>query len=62
LRSRVSPVCGKIIRVGRCGIEPVELVIGKDKKAYGRIKFATFQIRLNNLKKMIIEPALQKKR
>ena len=39
----------------------IELVIGKDKKAYGRTKFATFQIRLNDLKKMVIEPALQKK-
>jgi hypothetical protein len=39
----------------------IELVIGKDKKAYGRTKFGTFQIRLNDLKKMIIEPALQKK-
>jgi hypothetical protein len=33
----------------------------KDKKAYGRTKFGTFRIRLNDLKKMIIEPALQKK-
>jgi len=39
----------------------IELIVGKDKKAYGRTKFGTFQIRLNNLKKMIIEPALQKK-
>jgi hypothetical protein len=39
----------------------IELVIGKDKKGYGRTKFGTFQIRLNDLKKMIIEPALQKK-
>ncbi len=39
----------------------IELIIGKDKKAYGRTKFGTFQIRLNDLKKMIIEPALQKK-
>lgn len=39
----------------------IELVVGKDKKAYGRTKFGTFQIRLNDLKKMIIEPALQKK-
>lgn len=39
----------------------IELVIGKDKKAYGRTKFGTFQIRLNDLKKMIIVPALQKK-
>ena len=39
----------------------IELVIGKDKKAYGRTKFGTFQIRLNDLKKMIIEPVLQKK-
>jgi hypothetical protein len=39
----------------------IELVIGKDKKVYGRTKFGTFQIRLNDLKKMIIEPALQKK-
>jgi hypothetical protein len=38
----------------------VELVIGKDKKTYGRIKFAAFCIRLNDLKKMIIESALQK--
>jgi hypothetical protein len=39
----------------------IELVVGKDKKAYGRTKYGTFQIRLNELKKMIIEPALQKK-
>jgi len=39
----------------------IELVIGKDKKAYGRTKFGTFQILINDLKKMIIEPALQKK-
>jgi hypothetical protein len=39
----------------------IELIIGKDKKAYGRTKFGAFQIRLNDLKKMIIEPALQKK-
>lgn len=39
----------------------IELVIGKDKKAYGRTKFGTFQIRLSSLKKMIIEPAVQKK-
>lgn len=39
----------------------IELVVGKDKKAYGRTKFGTFQIRLNDIKKMIIEPALQKK-
>ncbi|MBA4396618.1 MAG: hypothetical protein C0394_04445 [Syntrophus sp. (in: bacteria)] len=39
----------------------IELVVAKDKKAYGRTKFGTFQIRLNDLKKMIIEPALQKK-
>jgi hypothetical protein len=29
----------------------IELVIGKDKKVYGRTKFGTFQIRLNDLKK-----------
>jgi hypothetical protein len=39
----------------------IELAVSKDKKAYGLTKFGTFQIRLNNLKKMIIEPALQKK-
>lgn len=39
----------------------IELVVGKDKKAYGRTKFGTFQIRLHDLKKMIIEPILQKK-
>ncbi|MCX5857408.1 MAG: hypothetical protein NTZ57_05815 [Deltaproteobacteria bacterium] len=39
----------------------LELVISKDRKAYGRTKFGTFQIRLNDLKKMIIDPALQKK-
>ncbi|MDO9558852.1 MAG: hypothetical protein Q7I89_04105 [Syntrophales bacterium] len=39
----------------------IELIIGKDKKAYGRTKFGTFQIRINDLKKMIIEPGLQKK-
>lgn len=39
----------------------IELVISKDKKAYGRTKFGTFQIRLNDLKKMIIEAVPQKK-
>lgn len=39
----------------------LELLVGKDKKAYGRTKFGTFQIRLNDLKKMIITPTLQKK-
>ncbi|MFH1081143.1 MAG: hypothetical protein V1766_12945 [Pseudomonadota bacterium] len=40
----------------------IELIIGKDKKAYGQTKFGTFQIRINDLKKMIIDPVLQKQR
>lgn len=40
----------------------IELILGKDKKAYGQTKFGTFQIRINDLKKMIIEPVPQKKR
>ena len=40
----------------------IELIIGKDKKAYGQTKFGTFQIRINDLKKIIIDPVLQKKR
>jgi hypothetical protein len=40
----------------------IELIIGKDKRAYGQTKFGTFQIRINDLKKMIIDPVLQKKR
>jgi len=39
----------------------LELIVVKDKKAYGRTKFGTFHIRLIDLKKMIIEPVLQKK-
>lgn len=39
----------------------VELVIARDKRAYGRTKFGTFQIRLNQLKKLTIEPAAPKK-
>jgi hypothetical protein len=40
----------------------IELMIGKDKKVYGQTKFGTFQIRINDLKKIIIDPVLQKKR
>jgi len=32
----------------------VELTLNKDHKAYGRTKYGTFQIKLSNLKKMII--------
>jgi len=39
----------------------IELAIGKDKKAYGRTPFGTFQIRLNDLKKMTVTPVTQKK-
>jgi hypothetical protein len=40
----------------------IELIIGKDKRVYGQTKFSTFQIRINDLKKIIIDPGLQKKR
>lgn len=39
----------------------MELVVAKDKKAYGRTKFGAFHIRLIDLKKMIIAPGVQKK-
>ena len=32
----------------------VELALNKDSRAYGRTKFGTFQIRLADLKKIII--------
>jgi len=31
----------------------IELVLNKDRKAYGKTEFGTFQIKLSNLKKMI---------
>lgn len=34
----------------------VELILKKNKKAYGRTKYGTFQIDLSNLKKIIIHP------
>ncbi len=57
-RQHAERLYGQIKMTDGNSIEPV---IGKDKKAYGWAKFGTFQIRLNDLKKMIIEPALQKK-
>lgn len=39
----------------------IELEVDKDKRAYGMTNFGTFQIRLNDLKKMTIEPAMPKK-
>jgi hypothetical protein len=33
------------------------LILKKDSRAYGKTKYGTFQIRLSNLKKMIIHPA-----
>jgi len=39
----------------------IEMVVDKNKKAYGRTKFGAFHIRLIDLKKMVIEPVLQKK-
>jgi hypothetical protein len=33
------------------------LAVNKDKKAYGRAKYGAFQIKLSDLKKMIISPA-----
>lgn len=38
----------------------MELLISKEKKAYGRTKFGTFQIRLSDLKKVIIAPGTSK--
>jgi hypothetical protein len=39
----------------------IELILDKNRKAYGRTKFGAFQIRLNDLKKMTVDPAPQKK-
>ena len=38
----------------------IELVLKKNNKAYGRTKYGTFQIKLSNLKKMIIHPRPEK--
>lgn len=34
----------------------IEIVVDKNRKAYGRTKFGAFHIRLNDLKKMILFP------
>jgi hypothetical protein len=39
----------------------IELAVSKDKKAYGRTIFGTFQIRLGDLKKVIIAPGVPRK-
>ncbi len=33
-----------------------DLILKKDSRAYGKTKYGTFQIKLSNLKKMIIHP------
>jgi hypothetical protein len=37
--------------------ETSEITLDKSRKAYGRTKYGTFQIRLSDLKKMVIRPA-----
>jgi hypothetical protein len=37
----------------------IDLILKKDSRAYGKTKYGTFQIRLSNLKKMIIHPAFE---
>jgi hypothetical protein len=39
----------------------IELVLNREKKAYGRTRFGTFQIKLNDLKKVILDSAAQKR-
>jgi hypothetical protein len=39
----------------------MELNIGKDKKIFGQTPYGTYQIRINDLKKALIEPIPQKK-
>jgi hypothetical protein len=34
----------------------IDLILKKDSRAYGKTKYGTFQIKLSNLKKMIIHP------
>jgi hypothetical protein len=38
----------------------MELILNKSQKAYGRTKYGTFQIKLSDLKKLIVSPAQQR--
>jgi hypothetical protein len=43
-----------------CDGGTMELILNKSQKAFGRTKYGTFQIKLSDLKKLMISPAQQR--